>query len=484
MKRFFAYCSKNPLYPMLGIFLVAQLISLTTPAILSWDGSVYAGMAKYLFSGGQIGVWETLRPVGFPTLLGLFWKIGFDPYQSARVFVLAGSLVSLSLVYALANKIREGAGVYAGYLLALTPLFFRFSAISMTDILSTTFALCCVYAVLQANTLRAYWLAGLLAGLAFLFRFPHGLVAVVGGIVIFFRAYNSELSGIKDLAFEYIKSMLWYGLGFFGVVLPFLIVNTIAYGDPLLPLRAGAGIIAHNPILYLEHPLFYFSSLLESSYLYLFAVVPIVLLFLRKSYRKNFTLIAGLVYLAIYIAYFSFTDHKEFRYMLAFLPMAAVFAGVGISVVLSRIRISWIRYGCAAVLFIFALHGLLGTLREHSQKDDLVYEQIGQYFTMYEKEHGTNARVLSAVPFIVARSNALIIATLYDDWRIVLPAYEKNKGNITHVLTDTCTLEVICRFDQGCTQGKEEFEDRMKSEAVLVQSGNVGSCRVMLYEVK
>ena len=484
MKRFFVFCKENPVYPLLGIFLIAQLLSLTTPAIISWDGSVYAGMAKYLYSGGEVGVWETLRPVGFSSILGLFWKLGLDPYESARFFALASSLVSLSLVYALGNKIRHGAGIYAGYILALTPLFFRFSAISMTDILSTTFALGCVYSILIAKTHRAHLIGGLLAGLAFLFRFPHGLVLVVGGILIFFRIYNSETVGIKHLAREYIKSMLWYGLGFCVVALPFLLVNTIAYGDPLLPLRAGAGIIAHNPILYRQHSLFYFSSLLESSYLYLFAMIPVALLFFKKSYRKNLTLLAGVVYVAIYIAYFSFTEHKEFRYMLAFLPVVAVLAGVGVSAVLSRIRIPWLRYCIAIVVLLCALYGISGALREHSVKNDVVYEQIGQYFTTYEKEHGTNARVLSAVPFIVARSNALIVATLYDDWRIVLPAYEKYKNEITHVLTDTCTLEIICKFDEGCTQGKSEFEEKMKSDAILVQAGNVGTCRVMLYEVQ
>ena len=479
MQRFFAYVQKNPLYPLLGLFLIAQCVSFFTPAVISWDGSVYAGMAKYLFSGGEMGVWEILRPVGFPTLLGLLWKLGLDPYITAKVIVLASSLVSLSLVYKLGNRIREGAGVFTGYVLALTPLFFSFSTIPMTDVLSATLALASVYTVLQAKTQRAYWLGGLLAGLAFLFRFPHGLVTVVSGLIVFARGFQSERTWRNVVA-----GALWFVLGFSALVAPFLIANTIAYGDPLLPLRAGAGIIAHNPILYRQHPLFYLSSIVRASYLYIFAILPLAFVFVNKKYRTHSTLLSAILYLAIYIGYFSITEHKEFRYSLAFLPMVAVLAGVGLSAVVSRIRFVWIRYVGVGIVLAIALYGAIGAVRTASQKNDIVYEQIGQYFTTYEKERGENARVLSAVPFISARSNARIIDTLYDDWRIVLPLYEKNKENITHVLTDTCTLEIICKFDEGCTEGKKAFEERMKTDAVLVQAGSVGSCRVMLYEVK
>lgn len=479
MQVFFAYIKKNPLMLLVGVFLCTQVIALLTPSIISWDGSVYAGMAKYLFSGGEMGVWETLRPVGFPVLLGLFWKVGIDPYVAARIVVLVSSCISLALVYSLANKIRTGSGIFAGSILALTPLFFRFSIIPMTDVLSATLALSAVYAVVEAKTSRMYWMAGLFAGLAFLFRFPHGLVVLVLGIVVVAQSWSIQRKW-RDVWI----AALWCSLGFLTLVLPFLIANSIAYGDPLLPMRAGAGIIAHNPVLYRQHPLFYFSSIFRSSWLYAFAVVPLVLLVMKKEFRENKALGVIFLYLLLYIGYFTLTEHKEYRYTLAFLPAAAVLAGVGLSVVFSALRPTWVRWTTLFVVVVLVLYGAYSSLQNSARKYDVVYEQIGEYFRTYEKEHGYPARIISAVPFVVARSNTRIVATLYDDWRIVLPAYEKYKDGITHVLTDTCTLEIICRFDQGCTNGKKAFEDRMKSDARVVQAGSVGSCRVMLYEVQ
>jgi 4-amino-4-deoxy-L-arabinose transferase-like glycosyltransferase len=480
MKRFLSYCTKHQLLVVVVLFLCLQLVSLTIPSVISWDGSVYAGMAKYMASMGEIGVWEVLRPIGFPLLIGLFTSVGFDAYIVAHVIAIISSVFCIIVVYMLAEKIKEHSGVYASLLLSGTPLFFRFAHIPMTDILSTTLALSALYFLTGAKDKKGYIIAGICAGLAFLFRFPHGLVLAVMIGVLFMQWLNEN----QNESFRFVCRKIWWtGLGFAVIATPFLVANLIAYGDPILPLKAGAGIIAHNPIMYKQHWFFYVTSLIHANVVFLFASIPILLFGLRREFRKNSALVSVIVFIAVYVVYFSITAHKEYRYMLGFLPGVAVLAGVGVFQFLHTLpkRFRWIFLGIALFIFIpWSVQQGIFT----SQKNDLVYEQIGSYFNQYANEKGNPARVISAAPFIVARSPVLITATLYDDWRSVMSTYETHAFKSTHVLTDTCTLEAVCPFDDGCTVGKNTFEERMVLTARVVQSGSVGSCRVMLYELK
>ena len=57
------------------LFLIFKLSLLFTYHDTRWDESVYMGMGKYIYSNGQIGLWEDIRPIVLPLILGLFWKV-------------------------------------------------------------------------------------------------------------------------------------------------------------------------------------------------------------------------------------------------------------------------------------------------------------------------------------------------------------------------------------------------------------------------
>ena len=464
---------------LLAVFCALGIWSIFVPSNISWDGSVYVGMGKFLFSHGTIGVWETLRPVGFPIVLGALWKIGIDPYLAGQFLALAGAAFVLYFAYKIADLMHEGAGIFAAVLIAFVPLFFAYSTVPMTDILSTAFALACVYFALVAPSKKNLFFSGLFAGLAFLFRFPQGLVLVVSGLVVLARQWKE--SG-RFWSRELFIRIFWYALGFAAVAVPFLVGNFIAYHDPFLPLKAGSAIIAREPIMYLHPASFYVQALKDDSVFVLFGFIPVLFLIFKKRYRMSVPIFAGIVFLAVYLAYFTHLPHKELRYSLAFLPMAFTLAGVGVSLLLERIGSR-----CTAII-VFVLLGISGVYvsvppLRHPEKDDAVYGRVAASLDAYERRTGSPAQVLSAAPFPASDGSSKIVDTLYDDWREVLPEYDADKGRITHVLTDTCTLEAACSYDSGCTEGKAEALAVFSKDSTVAVDGMAGRCRVTLYQL-
>ncbi len=474
MEKLLAYIDKHILYIILAVFTLLELCMLLSPHGLSWDGSVYVGMGKYLYSHGTVGLWETLRPVGFPVILGLLWKIGINPYIAGQVIALLGSLLCLTLVAKIGNKLRPMAGIYASAILSFAPLFFSYATIPMTDILSASFALACVYLMLSYKKHSGILFSGLLASLAFLFRFPQGLVFVVSGLVLLYRHYKE---GSSFLSYAFFKKAGIYVVGFCALAVPFFVANYFAYGDALLPLKAGAGIITnHVPPVYHHGPTFYIHVLTTASPFIFLALLSIALFILRKELRTNTGWVSVMLFLFVYLIYFSGLEHKEMRYALAFLPIACVLAGAGIALVVEKIGRKNLALGVVCFLILLGTYSARQILLTN-EKTDQVYEEVGR------KLEGAKAVVLSSAPFIVSNSDARVPQTIYDDWREVPAKYELYKNEITHVLLDSCTLEASCASDPYCKEGKEEALKAFTADGHIALEGKVGRCEITLYEM-
>ena len=73
IKNFFM---KNYLIILILLFtLLAHLFFFFDFHEIWWDSGVYIGMGKFLLSLGKIGLWEHIRPVFWPFILGGFWKL-------------------------------------------------------------------------------------------------------------------------------------------------------------------------------------------------------------------------------------------------------------------------------------------------------------------------------------------------------------------------------------------------------------------------
>ena len=84
---------------ILIIALIARLILFFDYHPIWWDSAVYIGMGKYIFSLGNQGLWEPLRPIIWPIILGFFWKIKLDPLFFGRLLNVFLSLGAVYLTY-------------------------------------------------------------------------------------------------------------------------------------------------------------------------------------------------------------------------------------------------------------------------------------------------------------------------------------------------------------------------------------------------
>src|SRR3989344_8609538 len=66
---------------------------------LWWDSSVYMGMSKHIYSGGGSGLWEPSRPVLWPLIIGLLWKLSPDYIFLGKILSIFISLGSSVVIY-------------------------------------------------------------------------------------------------------------------------------------------------------------------------------------------------------------------------------------------------------------------------------------------------------------------------------------------------------------------------------------------------
>ena len=71
----------------------------------SWDTSSYILMGKYLYSFGQIGLWESFRPILYPAILGFFWKLGGDPILLVNILDMCFGLGSIYIIYLIGKAV-------------------------------------------------------------------------------------------------------------------------------------------------------------------------------------------------------------------------------------------------------------------------------------------------------------------------------------------------------------------------------------------
>jgi hypothetical protein len=462
-------------WPIITVLIVAAVLRVihgVLPDIVSWDGSVYVGMGKYLFSGGAIGVWEVLRPIGWPIILGFLWSIGIDPYVAGVVIVAAASLWLVWLVYLIGERIRQHAGLIAAAILACTPLFFQYSTIPMTDITSTCLIVLALYVYIAKKGISRIFFAGLCIGLAAMFRFPQGLMLVAMGIIITIDAFPYQRNTIASR----IGSVLQYGamlaLGFATVVVPFLIANYTSYGNAFLPFIEGNNIIKGYPELYHKGFWFYFTTLYKQHWLMVFALIPF-LLFKRERFNK--VLVYVLVILIVYLAYFLYQPHKEARYMLAFLPYIALCAGYGFVFLVEQLRVR------PKVLFMPILAmGIIANINQlSSQTGDT--PEVQAYAAYFNDK--PNERILSTAPF-PALSDVLIVQTLYNDWNDALQKYHTLRNDIDYISLDSCVLEAACKDDAMCYKNKDELLKTLEEKEKKVFSAMSNKCDMRIYNIQ
>jgi hypothetical protein len=458
------------LYSVLLIAALARLLYAFDAHELWWDSGVYVGMAKYLWSGGTAGLWEHIRPVLWPAVLGIAWWLKLNIVLFARILSFALSLASIALVYQLGRQwFSERAGIIASILWGFSSIVFYLGFHEYTELPAVTLAL----AALLAFTRQHVFFAGILASAAFLFKFPAGIFIVVLGLCL--------------LARKQWKQLIPLGIGFALPTAAYLTFNALTSGSALGPLIAaresilsvlGCNVLRYKPWYQ------YLGWIAFDNVLNVLALAGVGIAAARRD--KRFLLPA--LALLIPAAYLLQMHCRDYRYLTLFLPFVVLFAGHGIErivlLVESKKRRAW-AYPAALILILAVslTHALLFFHANEPRVLDLNAERYYRWLA----DNPLDGEIWSANPAVSAYTDAPVRKIYY-------PLYEQgqatdfntylfaNPDRIGAVLLDNCGGGIICPpEDTGCAQQLDATRAFLNEHYKQVFFAQTGNCWYSIY---
>jgi len=327
---------------LLSFVIAAGLVQLLFYKSLLWDETVYVAIGKDIFSGGKSGFFEVLRPLGLPLVIGAIWQTGLFPLILSKMAMLAFSLLFVYLTYLIGMKsFDRRVGLIAAALVAVSPVFLFSSTRIMTDIPSSVFAMAAAYNFLSNRQKTA----GFFSALAFLFRFPSGIILASIGLSAFW-SYRKNIGRLLKVATDLC-------IGFAIPISGYLIINSLkfsAYGFPASAFRPlvealwsqgnqAEAVIGVSLLSKVYNLFFYLVEPAKENLAYLFALAGIVHFFRIRRNRRTSVLLSVII---LSVAYLTLIANKQARFMLIFLWALAIISALGIEALLnSRKSVSY-----------------------------------------------------------------------------------------------------------------------------------------------
>ena len=459
------------LYAILLLAALVRLLYFFDVNEIWWDSGVYVGMAKFLWSGGSAGLWEHIRPVLWPALLGVAWWLKLNVVLFARALELGAALVSTALVYVLARKwFSQRAAISASILWAFSAIMFSLSLHEYTELPAVTLAL----AAMLALTHSRMALAGFLAGLAFLMKFPAGIFIVVLVLCLVLR---------KEW-----RALPRFIAGFAVPVAGLLAFNQWMYGSPLgalLDAQAAITNVLGCNVLRFKPGYQYFGWMLFDNVLNAFALLGLGAAVMQR--KKQYVL--PVLALVIPLLYFLPMHCREYRYLVLFLPFVNIFAGHGIALAVARLeqfkptqKYVW-NTAILIMLVVSLTASLLFYVNNEPRTLDLAAEQ---YFRWSANQH-IDGEIWSSNPTV----------SVYTDQpvqKIYYPVYaegtatdfngylREHKERIGAVLLDNCGGGIICPpEDAACEAQLEQTRSFLNENFHQVLFTQSGRCWYAIY---
>lgn len=197
-----------------------------------WDTFDFLSNAMY-FAGYGFGYMDMTRPPVVPFLTSLFFRLGF--ISETPIFILDGIfyvLGVLGLYFFFKLRFSTLESFLGGLLFATFPIVLFFSGVGLTDIPGVSFSIWALYLTVLAvkKNSKFFFLSFLLAVLAFLTRYPSGLIIFPIFIYIFINRRNLNY---RDMSFGILISLL-------PVALTFLFFFYL-FNDPFYPFELFYG---------------------------------------------------------------------------------------------------------------------------------------------------------------------------------------------------------------------------------------------------
>jgi len=425
---------------LLSLFLFSNLSLLDFDDDVGWDSSVYIGMGKYIYSLGDSGLWEPIRPLILPLMLGPIWKMGLDPIIAGRLLIIFFSIFTILLVYLITKKLfSKTTAIIASIITAFSPIMFDMSDRILVEIPAVCFLLLGFYLYLNNRIL----LSGVLFGLAFLTKFPTALLFIV---IIGIGLFNLLRYKGKNT----LKNISHITLGFLLVTTPYFLFNYLFYGNPFFPLISAKYVIDNVvgcTILYLKPSSYYLTLLLKNNFLHLFWIVGVYFILVNKENRKNRLIIV--LYSVSFFIYFTLLTCKTQRYLMQSLPFIAILASYGIVQSFRKIKNKF-------NLIIFAILIISVSLTvNHVIKNEQSGSVSELEFYNYLSDKNVDGQILTTTPLITLYTDhklELIYYPLYGSERIdyYISYIKNNKQRIDYIFIHTADIpcnpaDILCK---------------------------------------
>jgi len=441
------------------LFLFVFFLYLNPNADLWWDSSVYIGMGKYIYSFGEIGLYEDSRPLIWPLILGFFWKVGLDVILFGKLLVLLFGVGIIILTYLVAYDLFDKKiALLSSLLLAFSSTFFLFNSILFTGIASTFFSMLGIYLFIKGR----YYLSGLLFGISFMTRFFQILVIIPVYLFFIYLIYKKKIT---------FKKFLISNLFFLTPIIPYLILNFILYNDPLQPFLLQAWMTKFTGWVYDQPSNFYFLNLVKDNILILFSILGMIFIFKKEKLNK---FIVPFVFLLTFIS-FNFAQHKELRLLLPILPFLYILTSYGIIKFTDLFR----KYSNVIflIILIIGIFQVVPNLRLNDYDDNL-----GTFYNFIQNNEIKKNIWISNPSFIVntdAKAMELIYFPLYDIKKIKKLQNRLEEAN--YVLINTCDILPCPPWEDSCNKEHDNFINLLNSEFDINYYGKSGECEHYIF---
>ncbi len=477
--------SSRMLLIVVVVAVLARIIYALRPAVPWWDETIYIGMAKWVFSGGTLGYWESFRPVVLPFLLGFGWKAGMGIIAWGKFLEIVASLGIIVLTYRIGEKMYKHAGLIAASMMALLPVFFSYGNKLLTGIPATFFSLLALWLLINK---RWYWV-GLCVGLAFLTRFILAFTALALALAVIVSWLTGKQTWKRSTISDVARMVAKMIVGFFTVVIPYLVSNLFLYGDAFYPIKEGSKVFTqYNNWLYVGGKLFYTNTVIAQNALLVFSVLGLIAFVYLKKWKSDLWVfsMAAMIFPMIY---FGVVAHKEARFFIPVFPFIALFTGIGISWMLATAQKKWRKFSqrkAAVVITLITIFSLVTgsiAIAYMIPEGDLQGDQY-TYYHYFDNASMSDDFFIATNPLFIVYTDKPI--TFLRSWELAEEVWTRYGAQASHVAIDLC--DYPCEPGTMCETWRADFLESMKTRGTKVFDGvyeqwDGQSCELFIWTV-
>jgi hypothetical protein len=439
------------------VFIIVKIFSLFVVHDIWWDSSVFLGMGKYIYSSGDIGLFEASRPLVWPLILGLFWKIGLNAVFFGKLAIIAFSSGILILTYLIAHELfNKKIAVLSAFFLSLSSTLFLLGNILHSEIPSTFFVLLGFYCFIK----KKYSFSGVFLGIAFMVRFFQIFAFIPLVLLLFYLVVKKK---------ESYRTLFYFSMFFLIPVLPYLISNYILYDNPFYPFLLQSWMSKYSGWVFFQPFYFYFVNIVKENVLSLFSIIGLLFIFRNSNFKK---ISLAVVFLFVFVPY-NLIAHKEMRLLITALPFLYILTAYGLFYFTNLFKRN--KNLLLSLLLIIFLIVNMPNIKFNTYEDNL------DPFYNYIKTENINKGLWISNPAFIAYSDVkaeLIYYPLYNSEKIDILA--DDIGNARHILINTC--DIPCPpYDNSCNAKHDQLINLLKNHYNLESFSKNRQCEYYIF---